>query len=267
MTIEQRLALLERAVGDFTTRAEMANPPAELENGEYPILFRQRQLGLAVDQAVKLVSDFATANANLQARVAALEAKQSGDVQVPPAPGDIPADLAGAVLNVLRNAPSVRIDGTLALGGDPRPNSHAQIHIHGGLGAAHILGISNETGNDKQNPNEVHESEFVISDTDGGIRAIQYGRFFNGKIRNTTNRPMSIFALFDSMGDTCVSDDRIPHGQIWYIVKRIGERFVDFCTYQVGHRPRLMAAQGEYAANDVDVIAERIEAAFRARGL
>lgn len=190
-----------------------------------------------------------------------------------PAPG---GDFSAAVLAVLRandiNIVQSATGVKVGIGMEPLLNINEPLQI-GDRVAASIYGLSNTRKTDRQNPDQPHGNSLVIADNDGGMRLRQYMTWAwnavtgqNEKVRNTTNRPGTIVAI-DSMGDLCGSDDRIPYGQVWYLVKRIGEGVVDFCSYQIGIKLRLRESRGAYAATDVDVIDERIRAILAERGL
>lgn len=224
MTLEERVAALEKIVGNFSIPADMAHPPAELPNGEYPIAFRQKQLGYATDAAVKTVGEF-------DARLKALENTPAGTA-------DVKAGLAAYDIHI---AP-----GKLSIGWEVDDETQAPLQL-GGRVAAEIQGRSNVNKTDGQNPNEPHINTLVVCDNDGGARLRQYMKWFNGKVRNTTNRPGSIFAIFDSMGDTCISDDRWAVGQFWYWVKSSTRGL--FATYQPGVKIEI-AESSSYASID-----------------
>lgn len=134
--------------------------------------------------------------------------------------------------------------GKLSIGMPVDETADAQFQIGGG-GSAEILFRSNMKGLDGQNPGEVHTNIISGASNDGGMRLIQYGNWGVGGLkRNTTNRPMTIFAI-DSMGDVCVSDSRKPYGQVFYLVKD-ADGNVELCTYQVGARLEIRESQSVY---------------------
>jgi hypothetical protein len=146
----------------------------------------------------------------------------------------VPAEFAAQVLAVFRAFDIHVRQGKLGVGIEPDADNPAALHI-GGRSIASINGVSNIAGSDTQNPGERHSNIFCVCDNDGGMRGIQYGHWFNGQvIRNTTNRRMSIFALFDSMGDTCINDDVGGHGQDFYIVRDTQNKKVILAGYKPG---------------------------------
>lgn len=248
MTDSERIAELERIVtefqaviGDYHDRADMANRPAELPNGEYPILFRQRQLGLGIDQAVSEVEA-------LGSRVAALEARPASSTLS----GDVRDQLAAYNVHIRQNK--------LTVGMLPDEDDPSALQI-GGDAAATILGLSNAyadgspRGTDGQNPGEAHKSTLVVSDNDGGMRLRQYFQWkrVDGaikRVRNTTNRPAGILAL-DSRNDLCASRNEVGSesdgGQAWYM--RIIGLYAQLCTYKPGGEVHILEST-TYGATD-----------------
>lgn len=178
----------------------------------------------------------------------------------PPAPSPVvvippPANVslnAAAVVAALAELGIYVEQNRMGVGIRPDADSGAAITV-GGESAAVIDGISNTKGTDGQNPGEVHKSSFVVSDNDGGQRARQYALWKGGVMtRNTTNRPFTAFAFMDSWGDTCISDDRWPKGQVFYLVKTDGS--VSLCTYQQGWTIKLKESVAAYGAADKEVV-------------
>lgn len=166
-----------------------------------------------------------------------------------PVPVPITGDFAAQLVAALATYDIHIAPGKLAIGMKPDMGADAQFQI-GGRGSAEILGRSNMAGLDGQNPGEVHSNVLSVAGNDGGMRLIQYAYWGNGgKQRNTMNRPNTILAI-DSMGDICVSDDRIAYGQVFYLVKRVSQGFIDLCTYQVGHSIRVLKSVAGYGAAD-----------------
>ncbi len=172
----------------------------------------------------------------------------------PPAPvGDAFAEQVAAALAKygIHIAPN-----KIGVGMLPDPDDAAALHI-GGDAAAVILGRSNTRRTDGQNPDEVHTNTFVVADNDGGMRWRQYLQWINGvKKRNTLNRRASVVAL-DSKGDLCGSHEEVGEtrdgGQSWYI-RTIGSQFVDFVTYKLGMRPRVLRSEAAYGAADTEML-------------
>jgi hypothetical protein len=122
----------------------------------------------------------------------------------------------------------------IGVGIEPDADNPAALHI-GGRAIASINGISNISGTDGQNPDYRHSNIFCVCDNDGGMRGVQYGHWFNGQqIRNTTNRAMSIYAIFDSMGNTCINGDTGGAGQDFYIVRDVANKKVILAAYKPG---------------------------------
>lgn len=178
-----------------------------------------------------LVDQFA---AELGVSVISVNVAPVGTPTPAPAPTPVPVvtppdNMEAAVLAILAKNGVFLEGGKVGLGQSPVQDSDARLTIAGGQ----IVGTN--AGN-YQNPVS-HENTLDICNSDGGIRFIQYGRFWNGQIiRNTLNRAMSVFAIFDSMGDTCISDSRIAKGQAFYIVKDIAQKVIRLCTYQTDYR-------------------------------
>jgi hypothetical protein len=180
------------------------------------------------------------------------------DVGNPDSP-DVPhpevpvGDFAAAVVQALAQYGIYVQPNKLGVGVVPRADAAAALQI-GGAAVAGILGVSNVNRTDGQNPDYPHENMFVIADNDGGMRGVQYGRWFNGHpVRNTPNRRMSIFALFDSMGDTCINDDQSEPGQNIYIVRDPSSKTVTIAAYKPGWRIRVVetSSGAPYATQDV----------------
>lgn len=249
--LEARVAKLELMLG-----AKFADkPPTDADlipaneipgSGYYPWLLGDFQL------RTKAINPFFGANGLLdliQRRLAALEARPSGDVVTDPVPSSAVTD----VVEILRTFDIHVRHGKLGVGIEPDDDNPAALHI-GGRSIASINGISNIAGTDTQNPGERHSNIFCVCDNDGGMRGVQYGHWFNGQlIRNTTNRRMSIFALFDSMGDTCINDDVGGHGQDFYIVRDTANKRVILGGYKPGWtiEVRETSVGAPYSAMDV----------------
>lgn len=122
-------------------------------------------------------------------------------------------DIAG-IVQQLADTYNVHIArNVVSVGIPPDDESKAGLQV-GGEAEAEVLGISNTRGTDGQNPGEVHKNTLSICANDGGMRGIQYGNWGrNGLRRNTTNRPMTIRALMDSMGEACWSVDPLDAGE------------------------------------------------------
>lgn len=167
---------------------------------------------------------------------------------------DVPDDDFDAkVLRVLSKKGIFIQANKLGVGIVPDADNPAALHI-GGAAIASINGVSNVAGTDGQNPGERHSNIFCVCDNDGGMRGIQYGHWFNGQvIRNTTNRRMSIFALFDSMGDNCINDDTGGRGQDFYIVREPERKRVIIGAYKPGWtiEVRETSEGAPYSAMDV----------------
>jgi hypothetical protein len=153
-------------------------------------------------------------------------------------------EFEAAVLEVLRkHGGQILRGGKTGFGVEPVQDTEGYMTITGG-----IVGVSE--GN-FQNPVR-HENLLDICNSDGGFRAIQYGRWYNGKpVRNTTNRRMSIFALFDSTGNTCINDDASEPGQNIYIVRDPDSKTVTIAAYKPGWRVRIVESSS-YGAADIE---------------
>jgi hypothetical protein len=164
-----------------------------------------------------------------------------------------PAPVSSSVVDQLAALGVYVQQNKLGVGIKPRDDSNAAITV-GGVASASILGISNVAGTDGQNQNEVHMSDIVFSDNDGGVRARQYATWGpNGEVRNTLNRPFTCVALTDSEGDLCISDSRAPKGQIFYIIKDFDRKEVRLCAFQPGWKVTVESTSegGIYGAPDV----------------
>lgn len=229
--LERIVLELQAAIGDYHNPIDLTHPPAELPNHEYPILFRQRQLGVGIDSLVQ--------------QVEAIAQHPTGSVQVPITENHVTGNLV--------------VDGDLvvgrklSIGMQPDEAYDAALQIGGNV-AAEILGVSNTKGTDKQNPGEVHKNVISVAGNDGGLRFLQnLGWGPGGKIRTTLNRRASILAL-DSMGDVCKSTEEVgatsDGGQSWYI--RTQGNVVEFCTYKVGAFIRILKSVATYGATDAE---------------
>lgn len=247
LTVEERIANLEDAMTRIEaivnvprymsprlsveewTAAKNAAPL--LPSGDRNVSDRMREIGISQDS---LVAGFA----ELRAEVQALAQRPSGSA----GSVDVKAEFAALNIHVDTNR--------ISIGSPIDYESQSPLQLGGNGVAAEIQGRSNTQGTDGQNPGEPHLNTFVVCDNDGGMRGRQYMKWFNGKkIRNTTNRPGSIFALFDSMGDTCISDDRWARGQFWYLVKGLTRGFLSI--YQPGVTLEIRETSVEYSASDV----------------
>ncbi len=262
LTIEQRLAALESAVGDpKLVLAPGAPRPAELPNGQYNLMYSEYQLHAFANALVGTAGDDGSGGqiGRIETRLKALESKPA------PAPSqsvDVVAQLAALNIHARQ--------GKLGIGMVPLDDASAQIQMEGDRGVS-ILGRSNTLGTDKQNPGEVHTHEIHVCDNDGGLRFLQYGFWGkDGFIRNTLNRRHSVVAL-DSMGDLCGSHIDVgatkDGGQSWYLITNMVEKFVRLCTFKAGWKIQVREASTQYAATETDVIAAAVEAALKARGL
>ncbi len=147
---------------------------------------------------------------------------------------------------------NIHVDNArLSIGRPIDYQTQACLQLGGDGVAAEIQGISNTRGTDGQNPGEPHINTLVIVDNDGGWRVRQYQKWWNGRIRNTTNRKAATIAL-DSVGDLCGSHIEVgatsDGGQSWYI--RTTDKVVDFATYKVGGLIRILKSVAGYGAAD-----------------
>lgn len=173
-----------------------------------------------------------------------VEHEDSYETPAPPSVADVVA-FRDAVLKVLREQGGQHLSGGKTGFGVPPVQDHdGFMTITGG-----IVGVSE--GN-FQNPVR-HENLWDICNSDGGMRGLQYGRVFNGQwVRNTANRPLSIFALMDSMGDACLNDSS-GSGQALYFVKDPVNKKVIIACYKPGWtiEVRETSAAAPYSAQDV----------------
>lgn len=238
-TIESRLTALELEVTKL--RAEMGPEPDFQRDGylDNPVHTRMHEIGVAIDSCVTTAERCVTKVLEFQEKIDNLP---TGNVVAPPQ-SDVKAALAEYGIRIAANKIGVGVDIDAA---DP-----AALQI-GGDAAAVVLGVSNTKGTDGQNPTEVHKNSLVVADNDGGMRFRQYLQWTSaGRVRNTTNRRASVFAL-DSQGDVCKSTLEIgaesDGGQSWYI-RTVGN-VVEICTYKVGAFVRILKSVSGYGATD-----------------
>ncbi len=173
---------------------------------------------------------------------------------IPPAPPQVPSDMREAVRQALASY-DIHIDnGRLSIGWEIDYETQAPLQI-GGRVAAEIQGRSNVNKTDGQNRDEPHVNTQVLCDNDGGWRVRQYQKWWNGRVRNTTNRKAATIAL-DSVGDLCGSHIEVgassDGGQSWYI--RTQGKVVDFATYKVGGLIRILKSVSGYGAADEQIL-------------
>lgn len=259
-TTEERLAALEQIIGtkfatarDTGTLAAELKPANQLPTGQYPYILSDYQIRVDIAdiwarvEALPATAPTApTPSAGLSE--ASVRAIVAGEIaKIPASPG---AALSGDVKDQLA-AFDIHIDTRrMSIGWEIDYETQAPLQI-GGRCAAEIQGRSNVNGTDGQNPGEQHINTEVIVDNDGGWRVRQYAKWWNGRVRNTTNRRTSVIAL-DSMGDFCGSHIEVgasqDFGQSWYI--RTAGTVVDIATYKVGGFIRILKSVAGYGSTD-----------------
>ena len=171
MTADERIAeleatvtRLEAALGDFMSPrlgvAEWtANRPSVLPNGDYPVFYRMRQIGISQDAIVENVVPA------LAQRIAALEARPAATTTPVPVGQPFPAGVQVVAGDVV-------FTGRVGFGGI-NPEVRSQVHIIGN--DASILFGSNVDGSNWQSP-AAHWATKSLSG-DGGFRDQQNGYF------------------------------------------------------------------------------------------
>jgi hypothetical protein len=150
--LERIVTELQAVIGDYKNKADMSKPPAELPNGEYTIMFRQKQLGYGADAAVRLAAAADDKADEAKAEVAVLRAQ----IQEPTSTADLPQVIDHDVVFMGR----VGIGGIL-------PDGRAQLHIMDNRSAS-ILFVSNMDKAQYQGASQ-HVAELSLSD-DSGFR-------------------------------------------------------------------------------------------------
>lgn len=228
-TDSERIAELERIVtelqaviGDYHERADMAKRPVELPNGEYPLMFRQRQLGLGTDE--------------LAARVAALEARPatgSANASASVVPVRAPAG-AVAIRETMPLVSRVYNEGDFELAAEVH-DTPQQFNAPIGLGGPPLQGIPVTV---RKNGQIVFAIKVASADTqektgdrmrlgavlfephDNGVRLVQGGAWIGGQLNRVQNE-VRILAM-DSQGTVSksvadFSQPRGERGQLWII--------------------------------------------------
>lgn len=164
--LERIVLELQAAIGDYHNPIDLSHPPTELPNGEYPLLFRQRQLGVAMDS---LVAD-----------IEALKQEPTGSVQVPtgtPSEDEVIAILAARGL-YLR-------DGMFGFGGfDPKSAATVQVFGNQFIGDASIqfthqqghvatTSLSGDRGFRDLNNQRLLREGYDAVDTDNGAHYVE----------------------------------------------------------------------------------------------
>lgn len=155
LTMKAQIDTLMRIVGEFRTRPDLSVRCTELPNGECPVLYRQRQLGVAADNAYEhVLPGFQAQLSGIAARVGAIESQVAAGQPV-----------GTAVFDRIR-ANKVCI-GDIDCDGD----WNADIQVRKNKSA--VIGLeANLDHTDPQDPTHTHVSQFSLSQ-DGGPRIQQ----------------------------------------------------------------------------------------------
>lgn len=181
---------------------------------------------------------------------------------------------AKEVLEVLRNN-TVVFGERVGFGEEPIQNTEARVTLFNG-GIIQMNDSNFQNDDEQQLPAGVrprHGNYLDIANSDGGGRIMQYGWYWMNKvIRNTINRKFTIRALFDSQGEACWSAEQHengvpgPRGQIFYERIDYTRKEIHLSAFMPGWKV-ILKGSSVYGANDLDLIQQKIDAAFAQRGL
>ena len=227
--LETIVTELQTVIGDYHDRADMSDRPTELPNNEYPIMFRQRQLGLGIDDLARAVTDLREEVAALAARFATGGASATSAVVPLRAP-----DGAVAVREMRPTSSRIFSDGDLEVAAEVH-TAPQQFNAEVGLGGPPLSGIplavrkggqvvfainAKEAATQEKSGDRQRLGAVLFDPYDNGVRFVQNGAWIGGQLNRVQNE-VRILAM-DSQGTVSqsfedYSQSKVERGQDWIL--------------------------------------------------
>ena len=244
--LETVVTELQTVIGDYHNRADMNDRPSELPNGEYPIMFRQRQIGLGIDELATAVAALREEVAALAARFATGGANAISEIIPLRAPANAVAvremmPLVSRVYNEgdyeltaeVHDTPQ-QFNAPIGLGGPPLDGIPATVRVNGQIVFATKV---KEADSQEKSGDRLRLGSVLFEPHDGGVRLVQGGAWIRGQL-NRVQDHVRILAM-DSQGTVSKSDEdfssgRGERGQLWIIREDFERRMISVAPCRAG---------------------------------
>lgn len=245
--LEALVTELQAVIGDYHNRADMNNRPTELPNGEYPVLFRQRQLGLGVDDLARSVSTLTAQVAALAAKVATTSGASSSSSVVPlKAPAG-----AVAVREMRKTSSRIFSDGDFNVSAEVHtapqqfmgevgffgpPLSGIPVAVRKGGQVVFAIN-AREADTQEKNGDRQRLGAVLFDPYDNGVRFVQNGAWIGGQL-NRVQDEVRILAM-DSQGTASQSFEdyskaKVERGQDWILRRDVARKMWIFTPCRAG---------------------------------